>query len=143
MPIRFSITFMFSLTLSEGCPVLATLNREVAMLSEELLREIESGQGETLSHAARRVPRTRQGKAVSLSCLLRWVQTGVRGPGGHRIKLEAARLAGKWVTTPGAIRRFVVAQTQSCATEALPPRSPTRRHKASERAARELDGLGI
>ena len=36
---------------------------------------------------------------------------GVKGPGGQRVKLEAARLAGKWITTPAAIGRFVEAQT--------------------------------
>jgi hypothetical protein len=76
------------------------------MLTEHLLEEIEAGQGETLTRAAQRIPSTRQGKPVTLSCLLRWVQTGVIGPNGQRIKLEAARLAGKWVTTPAAIRRF-------------------------------------
>jgi hypothetical protein len=114
------------------------------MLSEQLLQEIEAGHGETLTVAARRVPRTRQDKPVSLSCLLRWVMDGVIGPDGGRVKLEAARLAGKWVTTPGAIRRFVTAQTPQLAAEgAAAQRSPARRRRACERAANELDRLGI
>jgi len=50
------------------------------MHTEQLLEEIEAGQGETLTRIARRFPRTRQDKPVTLSCLVRWVLTGVRGP---------------------------------------------------------------
>jgi hypothetical protein len=113
------------------------------MLSDQLLQEIEAGQGETLTRAARRIPPTRLGKAVTLSCLLRWVQSGVRGPAGQRVKLEAARLAGKWVTTPAAIRRFVEAQTPRTDSEPAPPRSPARRRRASELAGEELERKGI
>jgi len=114
------------------------------MLSSELLNEIEAGQGEPLSVAAKRIPSARQGKAVTLGCLLRWVKNGVKGPGGERVKLEAARMAGKWVTTPGAIRRFVQAQTPQCSGEAPPtPRSPGRRERASARASKRLEELGI
>jgi hypothetical protein len=58
--------------------------------------------------------------------------------------LEAARLAGKWVTTPGAIRRFVEAQTPRLdVEEALAPRLPARRRRESERAERQLNEHGI
>jgi hypothetical protein len=132
------------------------------MLTDHLLEEIEAGEGETLTRAARRVPRTRQDRPVTLGCLIRWVVTGVIGPTGERVHLEAARLAGKWITTPGAIRRFIQAQTpfkadgtstsctrtqQRMATERavtrLAPRSPVARRRASERAAQELEKVGI
>jgi hypothetical protein len=114
------------------------------MLSEQLLEEIEAGQGETLTQAARRVPRTRQDRPVTLSCLLRWIMSGVIGPNGQRIKLEAARLANRWITTPGAISRFVVAQTPSPPSgEASTPRTAGKRRRASEAAARELERIGI
>jgi hypothetical protein len=114
------------------------------MLTDQLLEEIEAGQGETLTRAARRLPRTRLDKPVTLSCLIRWVLQGVQGPGGRRVYLEAARLAGKWVTTPGAIRRFVEAQTPRLGAEDAPaPRSAARRHRASERAGKELEEAGF
>src|SRR5262245_19029756 len=115
------------------------------MLTNTLLKEIEAGQGETLTRAARRVPRTRQNKPVTQSCLFRWVTAGVVGPDGRRIKLEAARIAGKWVTTPGAIRRFVAAQTPNLTDTPLaapPPRSPIQRRRASEAAASKLERAG-
>jgi hypothetical protein len=114
------------------------------MLTDRLLEEIEAGQARTLTQAARLVPRTRQDRPVSIGCLLRWVNPGVLGPDGQRIRLEAARLAGRWVTTPGAIRRFVQAQTPPLDGGPAPaPRSPGVRQRASERAGKELDRVGI
>ena len=114
------------------------------MHTEQLLNEIKSGEGKTLIVAARRFPRTRQGKPVTLSCLLRWVMSGVTGPDGGRVYLESARLAGRWVTTPSAIGRFVKAQTP-CVND--PPHRPVRtwaaRRRASERAAKKLAQMGI
>src|SRR5262249_31064794 len=104
---------------------------------------IEDGQGETLTRAARRLPRTLQDKPVTLSCLLRWVLSGVRGPRGERVRLEAARHAGRWDTSPGAIRRFVAAQTPSGEGGATAPRAPARRRKESEAAALRLATIGI
>jgi hypothetical protein len=114
------------------------------MLTDQLLEEIETGQGETLSRAARRVPRTRMDRPVTLGCLLRWVLNGVIGPDGQRVHLEAARLAGRWLTTPGAIRRFVAAQTPRFSSETAPiPRSLSRRRRDSEKAGLELERKGI
>lgn len=111
-------------------------------MSDLLLDEIDKGEGETLTQLAKRVPRTRQGRPVTLSCLLRWVLNGARGPSGSRVKLEAVRLAGRWVSSPGALRRFILAQTPF-ADQSLLLRTPGRRQRASERAARKLEQAGI
>jgi hypothetical protein len=114
------------------------------MLSQQLLEEIEAGQGEILTRAARRMPRTRQERPVSPSCLFRWLTTGVIGPNGQRVKLEGARLGGRWVTTAGAIRRFIAAQTPSLDTKGTEtPRTAATQQRASERAAQLLKKLGI
>ena len=106
--------------------------------------EIAAGHGEPLSRARRRFPPHRQGKSVTLSCLIRWITSGVRGPSGQRIRLEAARLAGRWVTTPQAIARFLQAQTPDLDNVPGPfPAAPNARKRASERAAKELERLGI
>lgn len=112
------------------------------MVSEELLSEIDRGEGEPLSQIARRVPRTRESKPVTLSCVLRWVLNGARGPDGDRVKLEAVRIAGRWISTPGALRRWILAQVEVV----KPPtalRTSARRQQASERARRQLEKLGI
>lgn len=114
------------------------------MLTQELRAEIEAGQGESLTRAARRFPSARQGKPVTLSCLVRWVQRGVKGPNGERIRLEAARLAGRWITTPAACVRFVERQTPRSDDAPPPaPRTPGVRRRAADRAAKELERLGI
>jgi hypothetical protein len=111
---------------------------------KETLDEIAAGLGEPLSRACRRFPPHRQGKSVTLSCLVRWITRGVRAPNGGRICLEAARLAGRWITTQGAIARFLAAQTPRLdGDQPAPPRTPVSRRQASERAAAELAKVGI
>jgi hypothetical protein len=112
--------------------------------SETLLKEIATGQGETLSQAARRFPSTRRGRPVTLGCLLRWVLEGARTADGRRVRLEAARVGGRWLTTAGAITRFVAAQTPDLdAPAAAPsPRSAGLRRRAAEAAGRELERAG-
>jgi hypothetical protein len=108
-----------------------------------LLEEIAAGQGIYLSAAARRMPRYRLGKPVSLNCVLRWVKGGVRGMAGEYIRLEAARLFGKWVTTPAAISRFLQAQTPALAHHTAPQRTSKQRRRAAELAEQELERLGV
>jgi hypothetical protein len=106
--------------------------------------EVATGGGLPLREAARRFPSSRRGRALTLSCVLRWISRGVPGPYGNRVRLEAVRLAGKWLTSEPAIARFLAAQTPSAEPCAQPtPRTPGRRQQASERAARELEALGI
>ena len=113
------------------------------MPTQELRAEIEAGQGESLTRAARRFPPARLGRPVTPSCLVRWITRGVKGPGGQRVKLEAARLAGKWITTPAAIGRFVEAQTPRPDDVPPVPRTSGVRRRAADRAAKELERLGI
>ncbi len=114
------------------------------MVTDQLLQEIEAGEGLTLAQAAKRLPCTRLGKPVTIGCVWRWVLDGARLPDGQRVRLEACRLAGKWITSPGAIRRFILAQTPDVTAErpAL-PRSALARQRASERAAEKLKQLGV
>jgi hypothetical protein len=99
----------------------------------------------SLAQAAARLPSNRLDRPVTASCVLRWVLTGVKVPGGGRVKLEAVRLGGRWLTSVEALGRFAAAQTPDLDAPAggsATPRPPARR-RASERAARELERLGI
>jgi hypothetical protein len=60
----------------------------------------------SLEAAARLIPPARNGKRCHLSTLLRWITDGAKAPGGARVRLEAVRLGGRWVTSRGAIQRF-------------------------------------
>ena len=111
---------------------------------DQLAQEITEGHGLTLSQAAKRFPSFRQGRPVTPSCLVRWILQGARGPGGNRVKLEAVRLAGRHITSPQAITRFIAAQQNTAPTSApLPLRTPGVRQRAAERAGEELGKIGI
>jgi hypothetical protein len=98
----------------------------------------------SLSTAARQLPALRNGRPVHAATLLRWVVAGIRGPGGGRVRLEAVRVGGRWVTTVQALERFQAALSVVPGAEALPtPRSPAQRQRAAERAGQELKAMGI
>jgi hypothetical protein len=96
----------------------------------------------TLEQAAATVPPSRGAKRCALSTLLRWVLQGVRGPGGMRVRLEAVRLGGRWLTSREALQRFTERLTPE-PQAALPMRTPGQRRRAAERAAVRLQKAGI
>jgi hypothetical protein len=65
----------------------------------------------SLMQAATILPAGRCGRPVTLSCLLRWVKLGAKAPDGSRVRLDAVRLGGRWVTSREAIQRFAEALT--------------------------------
>jgi Protein of unknown function (DUF1580) len=95
-----------------------------------------------LPEAARYLPKGRRGRPLHFTTLLRWVLDGVKTPGDGRVRLEAVRLGGKWITSREALQRFVEAQTPTLA-EPAPMRTSGRRQRASERAAAELARMGV
>jgi hypothetical protein len=97
-----------------------------------------------LAEAARLIPPARRGKRTHLSTILRWIIEGARTPIGDRVQLEGIRLGGRWMTSREALQRFGERLTPKLHTEQTQaPRSPTKRQRASERAAQTLDRIGI
>jgi hypothetical protein len=96
-----------------------------------------------LAVAAKLVPPGRNGKRCHLSTLLRWIVKGARSPDGRTVRLEAARLGSRWVTSREALQRFSEALTPALSDTPTSPRSPTTRRRASERAAERLERAGI
>jgi hypothetical protein len=97
-----------------------------------------------LAAAAKFVPPGRNGKRTHLSTLLRWILRGAKSPTGEIVHLEALRLGGRWVTSREAIQRFALKLTPQIGKESNQvPRTPASRQGASERAARQLERLGI
>jgi hypothetical protein len=98
----------------------------------------------TLMQASRILPTGRNGSRPHLSTLIRWIIEGVRLADGRRVRMEAVRLGGKWITSREALQRFTAALTPVLSdTPPPPPRTPGKRQRASERAACELEKLGM
>src|SRR5262249_48381711 len=85
----------------------------------------------SLSEAAKLVPSNRGNKPVHVSWVLRAVMRGAevdnKGRGGaqrRRVRLEAVRAGGHWVTSREALARFLAAVTaQKTAAQAEPSRA--------------------
>ena len=98
----------------------------------------------TLAELVKMVPPARSGKRCHLSTVLRWILKGSKAPDGSMVKLEAARLGGRWLTSREALHRFSERLTPRLDGEAQPaPSGPAKQHRASDRAAAELDKLGL
>jgi hypothetical protein len=97
-----------------------------------------------LAAAVKLVPPARTGKRTHLSTLLRWILTGAKAPDGSLVKLEAIRLGNRWMTSKPALQRFAERLTPRPDSPApASVRSPSRRQRAGERAAEELERLGM
>jgi hypothetical protein len=104
----------------------------IDLMSENVLGLIE---------AAKRLPKGRRGRPVTLSCILRWILEGTLGPDGTKVRLEAIRLGGRWVTSEQALQRFAEQLTPVVGVTSLPaPRSP-KRTKRAERASEAVDAV--
>ena len=90
---------------------------------EQLISEILSGDGLTLSQAAHKLVPHR-GSSVAPSTIWRWYQSGVVTPSGQRVHLELARVGAKWMTSVAAMSRFIAASTPAAPTDHIPS-SPT------------------
>ncbi len=110
----------------------------------QVLSEIQSGEGLSLSAAGHMFPAHRGKGTVDPSTVFRWVTKGMRTANGWRVKLEAVRVGGRWLTSRGAVARFVAALTTAADPNptAAPLRSPTARNKASEQADQQLKAMG-
>jgi hypothetical protein len=87
-----------------------------------------------LRDVASLLPPGRRGRPVTQGCVMRWILRGVKGPGGRRVRLEAVRLGGRWLTSLEALERFALAQTPGAGGE--PPTSSGPHDDKCERAAR-------
>jgi hypothetical protein len=112
----------------------------------EVLSEVQAGDGLSLSAAGRLFPGHRGNGSVDPSTLFRWVTRGTRTADGRVVRLEAIRTPGRWVTSRGAVARFVAVLTAAADLAAVPsvpaPRSAATHRRASERAADALKRMG-
>lgn len=116
---------------------------EITAPPDGLVRDLTRETLLTLAHAARRFPPARLGRPVNSSTIWRWCRKGVRVEGIGIVRLECVRVSGRWLTSEEAISRFVARQTPAAEQTMARSRTLGQRRRASERAARELDRIGI
>ena len=105
--------------------------------------DISTEQLIALKEVAKRIP-GRGGRPTNFATIWRWIMKGSIAPGGKRVRLRAARIGGKWVTSVEAVQEFLQALTPRFGEEPPNlPRSAAKRQAADERAARELEETGI
>ncbi|MCI0701615.1 MAG: DUF1580 domain-containing protein [Planctomycetia bacterium] len=117
---------------------------EVVSEIPSVLSEIQAGGGLSLSAAGRLFPAHRGTGTIDPSTVFRWVTKGAKTPNGSLVKLEAVRVGGRWLTSRGAIARFVAALTPNTDTTpaGTPPVSATAARRRAEAAGRELERRG-
>jgi hypothetical protein len=80
---------------------------------------------------------------AGFASIWRWITKGLPAPDGQRVRLEAIRVGGKWVTSREAFERFCEALTPRFADSRPPPPTPSERSHASDRAEKKLEAFGI
>jgi len=113
---------------------------------QDVITEIMAGKGLTLPAAARGLPAHRgTASSVNAATVFRWVVSGIKLPDGSRLKLEAARVGGRWLTSQAALTRFIERHTAALddTPQAPASRTPGQRNRAADRASRELEKIGI
>ena len=106
---------------------------------DQLTEEIARGEGLGAAAAARRFPSARSGRPCHPATVTRRIHRGEKTADGRVVRLEAKRVGGQWVTSEGAIRRFIDA-VQPPAADAPPPAAGGDRQAEVER---ELTDLGV
>jgi hypothetical protein len=95
----------------------------------------------TLHEAAQTFPSNRAGKKMNFSTILRWGLNGVLAIDGRRVKLEMARVGGRWLTSKEALQRFSAALAPTNEGDEI--RTPTSRKRESAAAKKKLQELGV
>src|SRR5262249_31309444 len=81
---------------------------------------------------------------VSSPTVWRWALKGLPGADGQRVRLRAARLGGRWITSIEALQEFCESTTPKLGDDVITPlRTPDKRMRASQRAAKQLEKVGI
>jgi hypothetical protein len=85
------------------------------------------------------------GRPTHLSTALRAITRGVKSTTGARVRLEALRVGGRWVTSREAVERFIMKLTGAALGESEAPviQSSAQREHELARVDRELAVAGF
>jgi hypothetical protein len=101
-----------------------------------------------LREAAKLYPSFRNNRPTHISTPLRHITKGVRLANGEVVRLEGARLGGRWTTTIEAVERFMQRLTDAALdvpkdTAATPIRMTRQRRRQLDQVDRQLDTAGL
>ena len=88
----------------------------------------------------RLLPHRRGGRKLNLSTVWRWA---THGYGPERVRLPVLRIGSNVYTTRTALREWCARLTPSASAPEPPPCAPRRRQRGCDRAAEQLEKLGI
>ena len=111
--------------------------------AEGMVNRILSEEKISTSLAGQIVGANTGGSPIHKSTIVRWCLKGVKLSDGRRVYLDHIRAVGRIVTSREALVRFLAEQSALPTSDTPAIRTPTQRSKASERAAKELEALGI
>jgi hypothetical protein len=100
---------------------------------QQVILEIINGDALGIGAAARLIPANRGGGPACPSTIWRWITSGSATTEGQTVKLEAARVGGRWLTSKAALARFFVALTPD-ATDETPTQTKTRTASQARRS---------
>jgi Protein of unknown function (DUF1580) len=112
-------------------PEVNSMADRVTSLSEDDFRYL------TLAEAAKLIPGRHAGQRVSIPTMWRWCVRGVH----NGIRLQSVLVGGRRCTTRRWVQNFIDAMTRASpipAPDSMKLRTPSQRHRASERATEEL-----
>src|SRR5947209_2976801 len=96
----------------------------------------------SIGQAAKIPPPGRNGRPTHTSTLIRWITAGTAAPSGEVVRLRAVRLGGRWLTTREWLEEYARRLTPTYG-DGHPTRPTQDQSRSAERAARELDRIGI
>jgi len=77
----------------------------------QVIKEIIGGDALGLGAAARKVPAYRGDGQANPSTIWRWIVAGAKARDGTILRLESARIGGRWMTSAAAAARFFAGLT--------------------------------
>ena len=109
----------------------------------QVIQEIMGGDALGLGAAARKVPAHRGEGQANPSTIWRWINMGAKARDGRTVRLESARIGGRWMTSAAALARFFAALTPvDGQNPAAPACAPSARRRSAEGADRRLTTSG-
>jgi Protein of unknown function (DUF1580) len=101
-----------------------------------------------LNETAKLYPSSRKGRPTHISTPLRHITKGVRLANGVVVRLEGARLGGRWITSVEAVQRFMERLTAGALgdhskADASSVRTTQQRRRELDRVDQELARAGF